>query len=69
MNKLQKIQKALLLLLKKPSLINLILNNDYKWEGKLKKNSQPKTLPVIKINDLITSSKYGDFFRRRINAY
>ncbi|WP_298367983.1 class I SAM-dependent methyltransferase [uncultured Lutibacter sp.] len=54
MNKLQKIQKALLLLLKKPSLINLILNSDYKWEGKLKKNSQPKTLPIIKINDLIT---------------
>jgi len=54
MKKITKLLKAIFLLIKKPSLINHILNNNYVWETYLaKKHASTTTLPVVQINDLI----------------
>ncbi|WP_457609837.1 class I SAM-dependent methyltransferase [Lutibacter sp.] len=54
MKKINKIIKAFFLLIKKPSLINLILENDSVWEAYLTKNHKLKTtLPIVEINELI----------------
>jgi len=54
MKKITKFLKAIFLLIKKPSLINLILNNDYVWKNYLlKKHASKITLPVVQINELI----------------
>lgn len=54
MQKIKKILKAILLLSKKPSLINYILNNDYVWENYLKKKHNARlSLPIVQIDELI----------------
>ena len=54
MNKVKKLLRFIILIVKKPSLINLILDSDQVWEKYLKKHHKDTVhLPVIKINDLI----------------
>jgi predicted O-methyltransferase YrrM len=54
MNKLKKILKAIRLLIKQPSLINVILNADTVWDNYVKKNHPKLTqLPVIELDDIV----------------
>lgn len=54
MNKFKKTVKGLRLLLKKPSLINLIIDSDFTWEDYLIKHHNSKTiLPIVEIDELI----------------
>jgi len=54
MRKLKMIFKAITELIKKPSLINLLISNDYVWQDYLTKHYSSITcLPVIEIEDLI----------------
>lgn len=54
MNKINKLYIAFKLLLKQPSLVNLILNSDYNWHLLLsKKHPLKKQLLQVKIEDLI----------------
>jgi len=55
MKKLSKLFNFIELILKKPSLINLITNSDYKWDNYLQKEHTSNTeLPTINLQDLIT---------------
>ena len=54
MTKLQKIIKAISLLIKKPSLVNLIVNSDYFWKKHLiNHHNKITSLPIIEIDELI----------------
>jgi len=54
MNKFQKFLNGLKLLVKKPSLINLIIDNEYRWHNYLKKKYPNKTqLPIVDIENLV----------------
>ena len=54
MNKLQKLIRGMGLLLKKPSLINLVTNSEYYWENYLMKyHNHQLQLPSIEILELI----------------
>lgn len=54
MSKLKKIVKALQMLLKKPSLINLITNSEFSWEEYIRKNHFNKQqLSAIQFTDII----------------
>ena len=54
MNKLKKILLAIKLVYKKPSLINLIIGSDEKWDGYLLKKHPKKTkLSIVALEDLI----------------
>ena len=54
MNKFKKIFLAIKLLSKKPSLINLIIGSDERWDGYLLKKHPKKTrLPIVSIEDII----------------
>ena len=54
MNKFKKIILTIKLLSKKPSLINLIIESDEKWDGYLLKKHPKKTrLPIVALEDLI----------------
>lgn len=54
MKKLNKLFKTFKLLLKQPSLVNLILDSDYYWNSLLhKKYSEKKQLLQVKIEDII----------------
>lgn len=58
MKKINKIIKTLLYLLRKPSLINLILNNDYVWNDYLIKNHNSRTtLPIVEIDEIVPNFK------------
>ena len=57
MNKLQKLIRGMGLLLKKPSLINLVTNSEYYWENYLMKyHNHQLQLPSIEILELIKDS-------------
>ncbi len=54
MNKLQKVLQTIKLLIKKPSLINLIIDSDYKWDLYLQKNYPARQqLHSIDIEDIV----------------
>ena len=56
MNKIQKLMKGIGLLLKKPSLINLITDSEFYWENYLKKHQNGLLqLPTANILDLINN--------------
>lgn len=56
MKKLYKLLKTFQLLLQKPSLVNLILESDYKWDTYVLKSHPTKTqLPVIQITDIVSN--------------
>ncbi|QNM84266.1 class I SAM-dependent methyltransferase [Polaribacter pectinis] len=60
MNKIQKIFKTLKLVLKQPSLINLIIDSDERWNGFIQKKHPLKTqLPTIDFKDLLPNSDYS----------
>ena len=58
MNKLKKLIKTINLVLKQPSLVNIILESDEVWSDYMKKNHKTKQqLPVVEIDDLIPNFK------------
>jgi predicted O-methyltransferase YrrM len=64
MNNLQKIFKAFKEIIKRPSLINLIVSNDYVWNDYLAKHYHSQTtLGVIDIEDLIPN------FNEKLNTF
>ena len=56
MNKLQKLIRGMGLLLKKPSLINLVTNSEYYWKTSVKYHNHQLQLPSIEILELIKDS-------------
>lgn len=64
MNKLKKIGKAIKELIKRPSLVNLLINNDFVWNDYLKKEHPAITeLEVIEIEELIPN------FNETLNSF
>lgn len=56
MNKLKKLFKTILLILKQPSLVNYILNSEDVWNMNLLKHYPDKaSLPVVELEDVIPS--------------
>jgi predicted O-methyltransferase YrrM len=54
MSKLKKIFSAVKLLLKKPSLLNILVESDERWDAELQKKHPKKTvLPIVDIDHLI----------------
>ena len=53
MNKIIKLVKTISLIIKRPSLINYILNADEVWNNYLIKHHKKTALPVINIDDLL----------------
>lgn len=54
MTKIAKLTKALSLFFKNPSLVNLIVESDYRWETELaERHSNYLSLPVVEIDSLI----------------
>lgn len=63
MSKLQKLFKGFILLLKKPSLINLITDSEYHWQQYLKKHHGGiNQLPTVDIQHFLNSSSSLDGF-------
>lgn len=54
MNKLTKLIKGLWLLIQKPSLINLVLNNEFRWKAYCKKHHNCTQLPTVQIQEFLT---------------
>lgn len=55
MKKINKLIQTIQLLFKKPSLVNLIIDSDFRWDNYLQKKHRNLTeLPTINIKDLIT---------------
>jgi predicted O-methyltransferase YrrM len=64
MNKFKKIFLAIKLLYKKPSLINLIIGSDERWDGYLLKKHPKKTkLSIVALEDLIPD------FNKTLNTF
>lgn len=62
MNKRTKLFRGLSLLIKKPNLINLLLDSEYNWQNYLRKNKYPIQLPTIDLlNFLKIESKLSTY--------
>ena len=63
MNKIKNLISSLFLLLKKPSLINLLLDSEYRWETYLKKQHKNiNQLPTVDIRNLIEATSSLNHF-------
>ena len=64
MNKIAKLIKTIFLVIKRPSLVNYILDADEVWNWKLQKKYPKKsTLPVIEMDDLLPN------FNQKLNNF
>ncbi len=60
MTKVQKLLKALKEVAKRPSLINLLINNDLVWNDHLQKKFSSLTkLPVVSLEDIVPENNYN----------